>query len=175
MDSSLARMNCLSRHLDGEELNDDELDDLDLFKARKLEKKLELDLENLRTRKKSGEKIDEELLFELEVFERRRLQGELGESEHLDLELLERRRGGEELTAEESKELLDLLVELRRKSLPLNKQLDLGGAEKQEEDTPDEDREYRLGLSRRKESGEMLDEDELYEVELFEGLDFATS
>ena len=137
----------------GEVLTDAEQNDLRLFRLDRFEMKVkvEKELKELRERGDVAMSADPLLLFELELFEKRRLT-KLSEDELRLIDFLEKRRLGESITSAETSEMQGLLKRLGPKMKDEIYMID------------QDDRVYRRYLAKRRDDGEDLDVDEIFEL-----------
>lgn len=149
----------------GEILQGEEVDDLDLMRnQRALD---EEDLVSLREERMNGAAVDENLMYELELFHRNRTCDILSDDELMELEIFTRRRNGESLTESELEEL-ELFKAIRAENALDEKELMDLRDKKTNGELVDENLLYELELFHRERHGDELSKDELFELSCFE-------
>lgn len=151
----------------GGQLTEVEVMELETLKRQREERRLdEEDLRELIAQKERGEEVDEDLLYELELFDRMRTDQLLNDKELVEVEMFELIRRGEKLS-ETQLEQLELLKRERLECIVDEEDLAELRAAQVRGETIDEDFLYELELFQRNRSGEALSNEELYELELF--------
>jgi hypothetical protein len=128
---------------------------------------LPIDLQTLQNRRKNGLDYDEDLLYELELFEVRDQGVVLGEDELFEIQMFEKSMEGVSLTPEEVKAMQ--LLRLRRIKRRVDKE-ELFALQKQREEGKeiDDDLLYELELFEKMRAQDPLTEDERFEIEMFQ-------
>ncbi|KAL3919883.1 MAG: hypothetical protein SGILL_003530 [Bacillariaceae sp.] len=181
----------LERETNGEELNENELFELDMFLKlqegnaltqdeldnlhllRQKRKDVDLDraeLDSLKRKAAQGESIDEERLYELELFQLFRDGADLSDDELFELEAFDRLRSGEDLTDEEAQDM-EILREQRLRSKLDREELDKLQAEKNAGAAVDKQRFFELEIRMKVQLGEELRDEDVYALELFDKLE----
>eukprot|EP00980_Cylindrotheca_fusiformis_P014806 scaffold4026_cov117-Cylindrotheca_fusiformis.AAC.41 len=154
----------------GEDLSDQELEEVDYFVDKRLMyNALDFKLDTLRNQEKLGVEIDPDLLFELELFERARQRKPLDKMEQLAVDLLERNRLGENLTDDDMDDFLDIMEVLKSKKASEKHASNLE-SEKMAVPLSEEDSEYMQELRQRQMDGEALNDFEAFELSVMERL-----
>ncbi|CAJ1935699.1 unnamed protein product, partial [Cylindrotheca closterium] len=154
----------LQRHQEGNDLSDDEIDDMEYFIERRLMyNELEIKLQETRSKRDAGEEVDKDLLFEMELFERAREREQLNEMEKLAIEFLERNHMGEELTDDDMDDYLDVMEVLRNNPPKDSDKTEVCSALLSEDDS-----KYLAILRVAEQDGKELDKSELFELSVLE-------
>ncbi|KAL3924597.1 MAG: hypothetical protein SGILL_000950 [Bacillariaceae sp.] len=164
----LFEVQMFEKRVDDTPLTAQEIDSLKMLQQRRIDARLdEEELFALREQRERGEEVDEDLLHELELFEKMRAGNFLTGDEEFEIELFQLIRDGEVLTEEQIQELELLKTErieatLDERDLQILCQLKLRG------EPVDEELLYELELFHRKRNGETLSEDEAIEFSFFQ-------
>ncbi|KAL3944485.1 MAG: hypothetical protein SGBAC_001462, partial [Bacillariaceae sp.] len=154
----------LVRHQEGNNLSDDEMDDMAYFIERRLMyNELDIKLQEMKTKQDAGEEVNEDLLFEMELFERARKRELLTNIEKQAVEFLERNHMGEELTDNDMDDYLDVMETLRTKATK-----DSGEIEVSPPLLPEDDKEYLATLRKAEQEGKELDDFKSFELSILD-------
>ncbi|KAG7347572.1 hypothetical protein IV203_016277 [Nitzschia inconspicua] len=167
-DDELFKVDMFEKRSMGTVLNVMELDELELLKKRTIDRKLDEDeLQALRERLCHGEEVDEDLLYELELFEKMRFGDPLTEDELFELDIFQLIRDGVALSEEQIHEL-EILKGERMEAALDEEDLRIMRETKARGEPVDEDFLYELELFQRKRNGDSLTKDEELELALFQ-------
>ena len=167
-EDELFELQMFEKRLNGTPLDAQEVDSMNLLRQRRIDERLdEEELLALREQRERGEEIDVDLLHELELFEKMRAGEVLTEDEEFEIEMFQLIRDGQALSEDQIQELEFLKTErfeaaLDEEDLQVLRQLKRRG------EWVDEELMYELELFQRKRNGDVLSEDETIELSFFQ-------